>query len=240
MPTSSSTVPLLRSLFGSVALLGCVLVVNACSSSKSTTQKTSASTRTLKITALDSTKGTPLDSARVFLRTVDAGTSGTSATNDTLRTDSAGTFVMRNADPALYLFDVDGYGYHPQRHVAALVEPDDSTVTADVPLLQKTLSISCRGSRPFNWDGMTSQYEKDSSQVRVQLIDVFASDGEVRIQPVVVNDLPTTTLFLPDNYGKLGHFEVELYDGNNNPIPYKHKNFSETPRRCASWASTPR
>ena len=225
MTTSPSTVPLLRSLFGSVALLGCILVVNACSSSKSTTsKKASTSTRTLKVTALDSTNGTPLDSARAILRTADAGTSGTSVADDTLQTDSAGTFVMRNAEPALYLFDVDGYGYHAQRHVAALVEPDDSTVTANVPLLPKLLSISCRGSRPFNWSGMTTQYQKDSSQVRVQLIDVFASDGEVRIQPVVVNDLPTTTLFLPDNYGKLGHFEVELYDGNSERLPYTYKN----------------
>ena len=223
MTTSPSTVPLLRSLLGSVALLGCLLVVNACSSSKSTTKK-SSSTRTLKVTALDSSKGTPLDSAHAINRTVPPDTADTIATNDTLRTDSAGTFVLRDVEPALHIFDVGGYGYHTQRHVAALVEPGDSTVTANVPLLQKSLSLSCGDRRPFNWGNMTSQYKDDSSQVRVQLIDVFASDGEVRIQPVVVNDLPTTTLFFPDNYGKLGHFEVELYDGNSNPLPYTYEN----------------
>jgi hypothetical protein len=224
MTRSPSTVPLLRSLLGSVALLGCLLVVNACSSSKSTTAtEKSTSTRTLKLTALDSTAGTALDSAHAITQTAVSGTSATT-TNDTLRTDSAGTFVLENVEPALHLFDVGGYGYHTQRHVAALVEPDDSTVTTNIPLLQKVLSISCGKSRPFNWGNMTAQYKQDSSQVRVQLIDVFASDGEVRIQPVVVNDLPTTTLFLPDNYGKLGHFEIELYDGNSNRIPYTYKN----------------
>ncbi|PSQ95134.1 MAG: hypothetical protein BRD55_11455 [Bacteroidetes bacterium SW_9_63_38] len=224
MTPSPSTVPLLRSLLGSVVLLGCILVVNACSSSKSTTKKTSASTRTLKLTALDSSEGTPLDSARTIFRTVDAGTSGTSAADDTMKTDSAGTFVLRNVEPALYLLDVGGYGYHTQRHVSVLIEPDDSITTTNIPLLQKVLSINCQGSRPFNWGKMTSQYKSDSSKVQVQLIDVFASDGEVRIQPVTVNDLPTTTLFFPDNYGKLGHFEVQLYDGNNDPLPYEHKN----------------
>lgn len=60
--------------------------------------------------------------------------------------------------------------------------------------------------------------------MRIQLIDVFAQDGRVRVQPVVVNDLATTTLFLPDNLGALGHFDVRLYDGNNNRVPYTFEN----------------
>jgi hypothetical protein len=131
---------------------------------------------------------------------------------------------MRDIEPALYVFDVTGYGYHTQRHVSVLVEPDDSTATATATLLPQLLSIDCEGNRPYNWDFLTEEYRKDSTQVRIQLIDVFADDGEVQVQPVVVNDLPTTTLFLPDNFGALGHYNVQLYDGNSNRIPFRYKN----------------
>ncbi|PQJ35655.1 hypothetical protein BSZ35_14575 [Salinibacter sp. 10B] len=196
----------------SICLLGGVLLVNACGISKST-QKTQ-STRTLRLTALDSTSGTPLDSARAVNRTL----------GDTLRTDSAGMFVMRDIEPALYVFDVSGYGYHSQRHVSVLVEPEDTNATATTTLLPQLLSINCEGSRPYNWDYLTEEYKKDSTQVRIQLIEVFADDGEVQVQPVVVNDMPTTTLFLPNNFGALGHYDVQLYDGNSNRIPFHYKN----------------
>lgn len=211
MIASPTAAPFLRSLLGSVALLGCLLVFNACSSSKPA--KKAPSVRTLNLTAYDSTTGQPLDSARAVNRTF----------GDTLTTDSAGTFVLRDFEPALYVFDVGGYGYHTQRHVSVLVEPGDSSLTASTPILSKSLTINCEGRRPFNWGNLTSQYKNDSTQVRVQLIDVFAEDGEVRVQPVVVNDLPTTTLFLPDNFGKLGHYEIQLYDGNNNRVPFAFK-----------------
>jgi len=212
MIASPTAAPFLRSLLGSVALLGCLLVVNACSSSKPTKTK-APSVRTLNLTAYDSTTGQPLDSARAVNRTF----------GDTLTTDSAGTFVLRDFEPALYVFDVGGYGYHTQRHVSVLVEPGDSSLSASTPVLSKRLTINCEGRRPFNWANLTSQYKKDSTQVRVQLIDVFAEDGEVRVQPVVVNDLPANTLFLPDNFGKLGHYEIQLYDGNNNRVPFTFK-----------------
>jgi hypothetical protein len=213
MMLSFTATPFLRTLLGSVALLCCLLVINACSSSKST-QTDAPSTRTLSLTAYDSTSGQPLDSARAVNRTF----------GDTLETDSAGTFVLRDFEPALYIFDVGGYGYHTQRHVSVLVEPDDTTRMARTPVLPKQLTIDCEGRRPFNWSNLTSRYKEDSTQVRIQLIDVFAEDGEVRVQPVVVNDLPTTTLFLPDNFGKLGHYEVQLYDDDNTRIPFAFEN----------------
>lgn len=212
MLVSSAAAPALRSLFGSICLLGCLLLVNACGTSESARQ--TRSTPTLHLTAYDSTTGEPLDSARAINRTG----------NDSLETDSAGSFVIRDVDPALYVFDVGGYGYHTQRHVAALVEPGDTTVRVDASLLPQLLSLNCEGSRPYNWDQLVSQYRDDSTRVRIQLIDVFARDGRVRVQPVLVNDLPTNTLFLPDNFGALGHYELRLFDGDNNPVPFTYEN----------------
>lgn len=206
------TSPFFRALLGSVLLFGGLLFVSACGTSESV-QKEETAARTLQLTAQDSSSGAPLDSARAINRTF----------GDTLTTDSAGTFVIEDPEPALYIFDVGGYGYHTQRHVSVLMEPDDTTLSADIPLLSKQLQIDCEGSRPFNWEGLTSSYKQDSTQVRVQLIDVFAEDGTIRIQPVVVNDLPTSTLFLPDNFGALGHYEVALYDADNNRIPYTYE-----------------
>ena len=203
----------LHSLLGSVLLLGCFLLVNACGTSETTRENSSTrGNRTLQLTALDSTSGEPLDSARAVNRTF----------GDTLETDSAGQFVLRNADPALYVFDVGGYGYHTQRHVAALVEPDDSTVTATADLLPQRLTLDCEGERPYFWSNFIQQYRKDSTTIRLQLTDVFAKDGEVTVQPIVVNDL-SAPLFLPNNLGALGHYDVLLYDGNNNRIPYTYK-----------------
>lgn len=210
MATPSSTARFCRSAIGSICLLGGLLLISACGASDATRE---ASTRTLRLTAYDSTAGTPLDSARAVNRTF----------GDSMQTDSAGQFVMRDVEPALYIFDVGGYGYHPQRHVSALVEPEDTTVAVNAPLLPKRLRLNCQGSRPYSWDGLVSQYQDDSTRVRIQLLDVFAQNGEVQVQPVVVNDLPTTTIFLPDNLGALGHYEVRLYDGDNNPIPYRYE-----------------
>jgi hypothetical protein len=207
---TSSTDSLLRAALGSVCLLGGLLLLNACGTIGS--GRTDASP-TLRLTAYDSTSGEPLDSVEAVNRTF----------GDTLRTDSAGTFVMRDVEPALYIFDVGEYGYHTQRHVSVLFEPQDTTVSSEVPILPQQLNLSCEASRPYSWDGMVSQYQKDSSTVRIQLLDVFARDGEVQVQPVVVNDLPTTTIFVPNNLGALGHYEVRLFDGDNNPIPYRYE-----------------
>jgi len=191
--------------------MGGVLLINACGTVGSSQPD---ATPTLHLTAFDSTTGQPLDSARAVNRTF----------GDTMRTDSAGAFVMRDVEPALYVFDVGGYGYHTQRHVSALVEPQDTTVSTDVSILPQQLSLSCQASRPYSWDGMVSDYREDSTSVRVQLLDVFARDGEVQVQPVIVNDLPTTTIFVPDNLGALGHYEVRLFDGDDNRIPYRYEN----------------
>lgn len=206
----------LRSLLGSLLLIGGLLLVNACGSSESVREKPSTTkTRTLKLTALDSTTGQPLDSARAVNRTF----------GDTLETDSAGQFVLRNPDPALHIFDVSGYGYHTQRHVAALVEPDDSTISTATNLLPQRLTIDCEERRPYFWNNFVQQYRKDTTTIRLQLTDVFAKDGQVTVQPIVVNDL-SAPLFLPNNFGDLGHYDVLLYDGNNNRVPYTYKNES--------------
>lgn len=213
MTISASTSPFSRSILGSILLLSGLFLISACSTSEPVQKTEKSSTRTLRLTAYDSTSGEPLDSARAINRTF----------GDTLETDSAGTFVIQEEEPALHIFDVHGYGYHSQRHVSVLVEPDDTTRTAKVPLLRQSLQIDCSGSRPFNWNRLVSNYRKDSSRVRVKLIDVFAEDGTVSIQPVVVNNLPTATLFLPDNYQALGHYKVLLFDDNNNPVPYTYE-----------------
>ncbi len=192
-------------------MLGGFFLVNACGTSGSAQ---GPSTPTLRLTALDSTSGEPLDSARAINRTL----------GDTLRTDSAGLFVMRDIEPALYIFDVSGYGYHPLRHFSVLIEPEDTNATATASILPQQLRITCEGNRPYNWDLMAKEFEQDSTQVRIRLIEVFADDGEVQVQPVLVNDLATTTLFLPDNFDALGHYDIQLYDGNSNRIPFHYKN----------------
>ncbi|MFB6248923.1 MAG: hypothetical protein ABEL97_10175 [Salinibacter sp.] len=210
MASSSATASFVRPVIGSLFLLGGLLLVSACGTTDSAR---TASSRTVRLTAYDSTSGAPLDSAHAVNRTF----------GDTMHTDSAGQFVMRDVEPALYVFDIGGYGYHPQRHVSVLVEPEDTTITTNVPLLPMQLRINCEGNRPYTWDGLVSKYREDSSRVRIQLLDVFARDGEVQVQPVVVNDLPTITVFVPDNLGALGHYEVRLYNENGDPIAYHHE-----------------
>jgi hypothetical protein len=210
MAFSSPTASFVRSAIGSLCLLGALLLASACGTTDSAR---TASTRTVHLTAYDSTSQTPLDSARAVNRTF----------GDSMQTDSGGQFVMRDVEPALYVFDIGGYGYHPQRHFSVLVEPQDTTIRAEAPLLPMQLSLNCTGSRPYSWDGLVSQYREDSTRVRIQLLDVFAEDGVVQVQPVVVNDLPTTTIFVPDNLGALGHYEVRLYDENSNPIEYHYE-----------------
>jgi hypothetical protein len=188
-----------------------VLLVNACGTSTST-RTAASSSRTLRLTAYDSTSGAPLDSARAVNRTF----------GDSLRTDSAGQFVLRDIEPALYVFDVGGYGYHTQRYVSVLVEPGDTASTASTTLLPQRLNIDCTNRRPYFWDTVTRQYEEDSTRARIQLIDVFAQDGEVQVQPVVVNDM-SSPIFVPNNFGKLGHYEVRLYDGNSNRLSYTYE-----------------
>lgn len=201
-----------RSLLGSILFLLSILLISACGSSDPARKTDAPASQTLRLTALDSTSGTPLDSARAINRTF----------GDTLRTDSAGQFVLSNVKPALYVFDVSGYGYHPKRHVSVLVEPNDTTRSAVTTLLPQRLTIDCTDNRPYFWDKLTQRYREDSTQVRFKLTEVFAKDGEVRIQPVAVNDL-SSPVFLPDNFGALGHYEVLLYDGNNNRLAYTHK-----------------
>lgn len=212
MPVFSRPALPWRSLFGSTLLLLSILLFSACGTSEPVQKTDAPVSQTLRLTALDSTSGAPLDSAQAINRTF----------GDTVRTDSAGQFVLPNVKPALHVFDVSGYGYHPQRHVSVLVEPDDTTRSATTSLLPQRLTIDCTGKRPYFWDKLTKRYREDSTLISFKLTEVFAKDGEVRIQPVAVNDL-SSPVFLPENFGALGHYEVLLYDGNNNRLSYTHK-----------------
>lgn len=212
MPPSSRTPSLLHPLCGSVLLIACLLLVNACGTSSSTTTTEQAPTRTLRLTAYDSTSGQPLDSARAVNRTF----------GDSLRSETGGEFVLRDVEPALYVFDVGGYGYHTQRYVSVLVEPDDTTGAVSTSLLPQRLTINCKNQRPYFWNSVVRQYEEDSTQTRLKLIDVFAQDGEVQVQPLLVNDL-SSPIFFPDNFGALGHYEVVLYDGDSNRLSFTYE-----------------
>lgn len=215
MPSSTPTAPTLRPLLGSVLLLGGFLLANACSTTSQSTRSAPA-TRTLELAAFDSTSGAPLDSAQAINRTF----------GDTLQLNSAGQFVLRNVEPALHVFDVQSYGYHTRRHVSVLVEPDDTTLAESTSLLPKRLTINCQGNRPYFWSDLVDQYKEDSTRVRLQLSDVFAEDGKVRIQPLIANDLPSP-VFIPENFGALGHYDVLLYDGNNNRISFRYENATQ-------------
>lgn len=214
MPPSSAPSSALRPFFGTLLVVGALLIASACGTSQPTTgPATDSSTpRTLRLTAFDSTSGAPLDSARAVNRTF----------GDSLRTDSGGTFVLQNVEPALYVFDVGGYGYHTQRFVSVLVEPEDTTSSVSTSLLPQRLTINCQNSRPYFWGTVVQSYQEDSTRTRLKLIDVFAQDGEVQVQPVVVNDL-SSPIFLPDNFGALGHYEIVLYDGDSNRLSYTYE-----------------
>lgn len=199
-----------RVALGSVLLLGGLLLINACGTAESTRQ--TPSSRTLQLTAIDSLSGQPLDSARAVNRTL----------GDTLYTDSAGVFVLRDLDPGLYVFDVTAYGYHPQRHVSALIESRDTSFSVEAHLLRQRLTIDCESARPYFWDAFVEEYRDDSTQVQLRLIDVFAEKGQVRVQPVIVNDLSAPTFF-PENYGALGHYDIQLYTSDNERIAYTYE-----------------
>jgi hypothetical protein len=210
MSASTQTPSLLRPLLGCVLLVAGLLTVSACGTSEPTREKTAR--RTLQLTAFDSTSGAPLDSAWAVNRTF----------GDSLRTDSGGQFVLRDVEPALYVFDVGGYGYHPQRYVSVLLEPGESARSVSTTLRPQRLTIDCSNSRPYFWDTILRQYKKDSTRARIQLIDVFAQDGEVQVQPVLVNEL-SSPIFVPNNFGALGHYEILLYDGDNNRLSYTYE-----------------
>jgi len=212
MPPSVRTPSLLRPLLGSILLISGLLLVNACGTSSSTTTTGQTSPRTLRLTAYDSTSGQPLDSARAVNRTF----------GDSLRSEAGGEFVLQDVKPALYIFDVGGYGYHTQRYVSVLVEPDDTTNAVSTSLLPQRLSISCQNQRPYFWNTVVRQYEEDSTRTRLKLIDVFAQDGEIQVQPLLVNDL-SSPIFFPDNFGALGHYEIALYDGNSNRLSFTYE-----------------
>ena len=201
------------SVVGSALVIGSLLLVTGCGSSGSARQ--GAGSRTLQLTAIDSLSGAPLDSAHAVNRTF----------TDSMETHSGGQFTIRDAKPALYVFDVGGYGYHSQRHVSVLVEPSDTRISHETRLLPKRLSINCedkKTDRPYFWDNVVEAYQNDTTAARMRLTDVFANDGEVRVQPVIVNDL-SSPIFFPDNFGALGHYNVQLYDEDNNPVPFTHK-----------------
>jgi len=211
MSVSSRTAVPRRSLLISLLLAGTLVLINACGTAEST-REANPESQTLRLTALDSTSRTPLDSATAVNRTF----------GDTLRINSAGQFVIEDVQPALHVFDVSGYGYHTRRHLSVLVEPDDTTFSTTTSLLPKRLTINCQDRRPYFWDKFVQGYREDTTKIQLKLTEVFAEDGEVRIQPVAVNDL-SSPVFFPDNFGALGHYEVILYDGDDNRIPYTHK-----------------
>lgn len=203
----------LRAAIGSFVTLVLLLLLNACAGSGP-----AGPTATIQGRVVDSTSTAPLDSAYAVRRD----------TGDSLRIDAAGRFIMEDMPPALYLFDVQSYGYHTHRHVAALVEPDDSLVTFDVPMLPQTLQLDCAGRQQRYHDDVQGFVESDSSAITFRLIDLYAEDGTVRVQPVIVNRV-NAPLFLPDNFGTLDHYSVTLVDASGAPLRYRH----ETPTTSA-------
>lgn len=192
------------------SLLTCVLllVLNACGTSR----PASSPMASIEGHVVDSASGERLDSARIVHQTGD----------DTVSATAQGTFSIDGLAPGLYLFDVGKYGYHTQRHVSALIRPGDDEVELDVPLLPQELQINCGNLQVNYHDNVRDYIEQDSNAVRLRLVDLFAQNGEVRIQPVVLSNV-SAPLFMPDNFGPQGHYDIELVDGNGNPVPYHHE-----------------
>jgi hypothetical protein len=200
---------LYRSIVGSLFACLLILALNGCSSTQPPVSKTQAS---IQGTIVDSTTGAPLDSAHVFMR----------RRGDTVATGAGGTFSLDGMPPGLYVFDVSAYGYHPHRHVSALVRPGDETVSVNIPLLPQTLQVRCEGLERTYHQDVQSFVRRDSSAVGLRLIDLFAKDGEVRLQPVVTSKV-SAPLFLPDSLGPRSHYEVELVDESGSPLDYHYK-----------------
>lgn len=200
----------LRAAIGSFVIF---LLLNACAGSGPT-----GPTATIQGQVIDSTSGTPLDSALALNRN----------SGDSLGIDAAGRFMLEDMSPGLYLFDLKAYGYHTHRHIAALVEPTDSLVTFDVPMLRQTLTLDCNGLRGRYHNDVQNFVDEDSSLVRLRLIDLYAENGTVRVQPVVVNQV-SAPIFLPDNFGTLDHYSIQLVREDGSPISFHHENPTQSP-----------
>ena len=199
-----------RSILGSFLALLALLTLNACGTSQPA-QTTSQAT--IRGTVVDSTTGRSLDSAQVLVR----------RRGDTLQTGSGGGFTLEGMPPGLYVFDVNAYGYHPHRHVSALVRSGGSDVDLSVPLLPQTLQVDCENRQQGYHRTVQSFVDQDSSAVRFRLIDLFAQDGEVRVQPILRTQV-SAPIFLPDSLGPRSHYDVELVDETGDPLPFHYKN----------------
>jgi len=200
---------LYRSIVGSLVACFLILFLNGCGS---TQQPVSATRASIQGTVVDSTTQSTLNSASVFMR----------RRGDTIATDAQGTFSLDGMPPGLYVFDVSAYGYHPHRHISALVRPGDETVDVDIPLLPQTLQVRCGNRERIYHQDIQSFVQRDSSAVGLRLIDLYAEDGDVRLQPVVTSKV-SAPLFLPDSLGPRSHYDIELVDESGRPLGFHYK-----------------
>lgn len=196
-----------RPLIGGFVLFMLILLMNACGTAESVREAP-----TLRLTAVDSKTGEPLDSAEVWNR----------RTGDTTDVGSGEPFALQEPSPTLYVFDIDGYGFHRHRHFSVLVEPDDKSIFLDAPLRPKQLSIDCQSARALYKEDLSHAVDQDSNGVQLRLLNTLARNGQVQVQPAVVNnfDIP---IFVPKNFGPLGHYSIRLVDEDGNELSYEYE-----------------
>ncbi|PEN15255.1 hypothetical protein CRI94_02965 [Longibacter salinarum] len=166
---------------------------------------------TITGTIVDSLTGEPLDSVTVSYR----------GAGQTLKTNIRGEFVLPDVPPGVYVFDLSKYGYHDRRNVAAVVNPDDRTVEITTTMLSQSLDMQCNDVNADYHSDVNNFLEDDSTGVRLRTLDFVAEDGGVYVQPVVSNNV-NAPIFMPENLGAYGHYELSLVRENGDPVSFSY------------------
>lgn len=166
---------------------------------------------TISGTVIDSLTGEPLDSVTVSYR----------GAGQTLTTNAQGEFTLTDVPPGVYVFDLSKYGYHERRNVAAVVSPGEQTVDITTSMLSQSLDMQCNQVNADYHTDINRFLEEDSTGVRLRTLDFVADGRDVLLQPVVSNNV-NAPIFVPENLGAYGHYELSLVGEDGQPIPFTY------------------
>jgi len=161
-------------------------------------------------TVIDSLTKEPLDSVRVSYR----------GTDRTLYTDARGRFTLSDVPPGMYIFDLSKYGYHSKGNVSAVVAPAAGNVQIETSMLNQSLDMQCRDIQADYHADLETFLSEDSSAVRLRTLDFVAEGRDVLVQPVISNNV-NAPIFLPENLGAYGHFDLSLVTQDGTPVSYE-------------------
>lgn len=161
-------------------------------------------------TVIDSLTKEPLDSVRVSYR----------GTDRTLYTDARGRFTLSDVPPGMYIFDLSKYGYHAKGNVSAVVAPAAGNVQIETSMLNQSLDMQCRDIQADYHADLETFLSEDSSAVRLRTLDFVAEGRDVLVQPVISNNV-NAPIFIPENLGAYGHFDLSLVTQDGTPVSYE-------------------